>query len=293
MARFTSGWVKVYRSIDDGDLANSPNARFIFIQLLLWANVEDSSARVGDRRVPVPRGSVLCSLSELAAKVGCSRPTVKKHLDYLEKRGTIAVSAYKTGTVVRIVNFEAYQAKPEEGDSQDLQGANKGLTRGLQGVAHNEEYKNIRRDSLPRARAREEALGLVQSWNLAFAQELIIPQVRVDSLTPTSARMRSITAALKRHPELGFWTTEVFPRILASDFLTGKIAGKSGEPFKCSFDWVLKEANLTKILEGNYANKRTLKVEPAKTAEQFKAEQEAWLDRHYPVVVLPDEQGAS
>ncbi|MNP53901.1 hypothetical protein D3C76_1484160 [compost metagenome] len=37
----------------------------------------------------------------------------------------------------------------------------------------------------------------------------------------------------------------------ASDFLTGR-DGKWGN---CGFDWIIKESNYIKILEGNYANK--------------------------------------
>ena len=38
----------------------------------------------------------------------------------------------------------------------------------------------------------------------------------------------------------------------SSDFLCGKVNG-----FMASFDWILKTANLTKILEGNYKNKKS------------------------------------
>ena len=37
----------------------------------------------------------------------------------------------------------------------------------------------------------------------------------------------------------------------ASDFLTGRNGGWGG----CGFDWILKPANLSKILEGNYDNR--------------------------------------
>lgn len=250
------------RRLFHSDIADNPNALSIWLWLLACANVQDSIARIDGRQIKIPRGSILTSNKEIARKACCSTSTVHNHLTYLENRGSIERKSYKTGTVIRVVNWDSYQLLEEDVRTQTEREPNVPRSRPERDPNHIEqEYKNTKRDSLPRARAREEALGLVQSWNLAFAQELIIPQVRVDSLTPTSARLRTITAALKRHPELGFWTTEVFPRILASDFLTGKIAGKSGEPFKCSFDWVLKEANLTKILEGNYANKRAAIVQ--------------------------------
>ncbi len=43
-------------------------------------------------------------------------------------------------------------------------------------------------------------------------------------------------------------------RIAASEFLTGRAPPGSGRdrPFKADIDWVLKPANLAKIVEGNY-----------------------------------------
>lgn len=45
---------------------------------------------------------------------------------------------------------------------------------------------------------------------------------------------------------------DYFTMIEQSDFLTGR-TGKWGN---CNFDWILNPTNLTKIIEGNYANKQ-------------------------------------
>lgn len=44
---------------------------------------------------------------------------------------------------------------------------------------------------------------------------------------------------------------DAFKKAEASDFLTGRNGGWGG----CGFDWILKPANLSKILEGNYDNR--------------------------------------
>lgn len=44
---------------------------------------------------------------------------------------------------------------------------------------------------------------------------------------------------------------ELFNKVNASDFLNGN----NGKWTGCNFDWILKPANLTKIIEGNYDNK--------------------------------------
>lgn len=45
---------------------------------------------------------------------------------------------------------------------------------------------------------------------------------------------------------------EYFKKVESSDFLTGRTGNWNG----CTFDWILKPANLTKIIEGNYDNKQ-------------------------------------
>ena len=49
---------------------------------------------------------------------------------------------------------------------------------------------------------------------------------------------------------------KAFQMVEESDFLSGR----SGS-WKASFDWLLNESNLIKVLEGNYKNKQTTKIE--------------------------------
>ena len=62
----------------------------------------------------------------------------------------------------------------------------------------------------------------------------------------TDKRRKAIRSAKKQLGEQTF--AELFDKVEQSDFLTGRSGAWSG----CGFDWVLKPANLTKIIEGNY-----------------------------------------
>jgi len=57
----------------------------------------------------------------------------------------------------------------------------------------------------------------------------------------------------KKFSDINTYIT-VFQKVEASDFLSGR----SGKWNGCNFDWVLKEANMVKILEGNYDNKKVV-----------------------------------
>lgn len=65
---------------------------------------------------------------------------------------------------------------------------------------------------------------------------------------PGATRKRTIKARLTEHPGMDWWV-DLFKKVEASDFLTGKV-----KDWKANFDWILKPANLQKIQEGVYDN---------------------------------------
>lgn len=61
-----------------------------------------------------------------------------------------------------------------------------------------------------------------------------------------------------------------FQMVEESDFLSGR----SGGDWKASFDWLLNEANLIKVLEGNYKNNKTSRIEINPDFRRFQEEHE-------------------
>ena len=62
-------------------------------------------------------------------------------------------------------------------------------------------------------------------------------------------RKANIKARLSEHDTA---LTDIFTKIEASDFLTGR---NDGRKWQATFDWIFKKANYIKIIEGNYDNK--------------------------------------
>lgn len=69
------------------------------------------------------------------------------------------------------------------------------------------------------------------------------------TLNWAASRRSAVGNRLKEKPEFVFWQ-QVFTRVERSDFLTGRNAA-----WCANFDWILKPANLQKIVEGNYDNR--------------------------------------
>ena len=71
-----------------------------------------------------------------------------------------------------------------------------------------------------------------------------LPKVRI----PTDKRKSTVKARLKKYGKEQI--REAFEKAERSKFLTGQV-----KDFKASFDWILNETNLAKIIEGNYDDK--------------------------------------
>lgn len=78
----------------------------------------------------------------------------------------------------------------------------------------------------------------------------------------TDKRRKAIKSAAALLDKMTF--AELFSIVENSDFLTGR---KS--EWSCGFDWILKPANLTKIIEGNYDNGRATGTQKIEYSEEW------------------------
>lgn len=97
---------------------------------------------------------------------------------------------------------------------------------------------------------RAECQTVVDEFNAACPS---LPAVK----SLSEARQKAIAGAKKTLNGITF--REYFTRAEASDFLTGRANGWHG----CGFDWLMKKANILKVTEGNYDNKKTSPQPPS------------------------------
>ena len=96
--------------------------------------------------------------------------------------------------------------------------------------------------------------GLVDTWN-----EICVPVLsRVLSVHPS--RESAIKARLRERPDLEEWKG-IFRGIMQSPFLIGE----NDRGWSCDFDWVMKPANLAKVIEGHWL-KSGNKSQPSTTS---------------------------
>lgn len=87
----------------------------------------------------------------------------------------------------------------------------------------------------------------------------------------TEPRRKAIKRASKTVEANGGFES-LFQRVERSDFLSGRV-----KKWICGFDWILKPANLTKILEGNYDGKNGAAAQPDYT-DTSRYENTRWED---------------
>lgn len=108
----------------------------------------------------------------------------------------------------------------------------------------------------PEPEKRASAPACPESEILKFYHKFCPSLSKVQKIT--GARSAAIRARWRDHPDLSFWES-FFVRVETSDFLCGRAPPGNGRemPFKADFEWIIKQANFVKILEGRYDNRRS------------------------------------
>lgn len=184
-------------------------------------------------------GSFTGSLQYLCDFTNTSKHTVIKALKELVEKNYVI----KTENIINGVQFNTYKTnapvvqKLHRGIEETAPGGSAEIALGgSEETAPNnislDNKENINKDIV------KEVIDLYHSICISF------PTIRAVSET----RKKAVTKLLKKYSLDDF--RAVFVNAESSSFLKGLDGG-----WKASFDWLIKEANFLKVLEGNYADK--------------------------------------
>lgn len=117
MARFTGGYIKLYRQAFEGDIGTNGHCFALWCALLCMATWRETQLIAdGEKRI-LPAGTVVTGTRELSEKLSFSKDTVIRWLKYLEKTDRVAVSRTTRGSIVTIHNWAQYQAQSQEAET--------------------------------------------------------------------------------------------------------------------------------------------------------------------------------
>lgn len=248
---------------------------------------------IGGREISYSRGQYPASIRFLSQRWKWSEKKVRSFLVHLRKKGMITVECNQGMNLITLCKYEEYnpmgtnkgtdiEKKIKELQTEwaqlraqlGAQSVNNNLPQSelLQKSGHTEgtntkkeeerEYIDIssqqKKENTPDGVSKKENLslpsplaekvdynGLMGYYNATFKDKL--PQIK----SMTDVRKKAVKARIAQYGKESIRTA--FNLILQSPFLLGA----NDRNWKCDFDWIFKQANFTKILEGNYNGKRT------------------------------------
>jgi len=251
-----SGTFNVSRRIwDHPEFAPAPfSEREAFLWLVSEASWKPRTVRAGRVVVDLERGQLCASVRFMADAWDWSKSRVDRFLKRLENRDMLRSESGTGQLVITLCNYDEYQGP------RDTSGTRVGQSSGHErDSGGTNEKKDEIRDKKVSNRDTNVSLALsapepanpiaeaVAAYNEAAAQS---GWPKVQKLTP--ARSQAIRARLKECGGIEGWRVAM-EKAGASDFLVGRATGST----PATFDWLTKQANFTKLMEGNYDNRNS------------------------------------
>ena len=232
-----NGYIKMHRKILDNCISRKPEYAWLWTVILLKANHKSRHEIFNDRKIEVRAGQFITGRKSLSAETGISESKIYRILKYLENEHQIEQQKTNKYTIVTVLNWHRYQGS----EQQNEQLVNNKRTTNEQPVNTNKNDKNVKNGKKKRTPPTPyQKIQDTYNQNRGTLPELkMLSGNRKDAI-----RLRYKKYGLDK-------LTTLFAKAGKSDFLNGK----NNINWKASFDWLIEEANMVKVLEGNYDNK--------------------------------------
>lgn len=124
MPRFDGGYVKLWRSVWTSPVGKDGGLFQLFCWLVCRANRYPTKALMNAAVIPVPRGSLVAGMSELAGVMNVAKSTIKRRLERLQSLECIRYEGGTQGTLITVLNYDEYQNSPEDSGTLAQRGRN-------------------------------------------------------------------------------------------------------------------------------------------------------------------------
>ena len=247
-------YVKISRKILEWEWYKDVNTKVVFFHILLKANWKNGRFQ----GMEIPRGSFATSYQSLAEETGLTVMNVRTAIKHLKLTQEITVSQHSKFSVITVKNYDAYQTVNKVANNQ-LTGNQQATNRQLTTI---EEGKKERKEEYNKSPKGDYESRTPESSIYATIRELYnsvcgsYPRL----VKMSDARKKAISARLKTGYTLDDFQTLV-EKAEASDFLKG--ANKRN--WSATFDWLICDSNMAKVLDGNYDAKEGAANDPEPT----------------------------
>lgn len=236
------------------------NTAHFFIYCLLKANWESGSWK----GIEFERGEFIASLETIVNETGLTVQNIRTAIKHLISTQELTTKQHGKYRIFRVVKYDCYQQAntiPNNEVTRNQQESNKEVTTDNK-VNKEKEVKEVNKElskdnsnnTFLFEETRSPYQDLVNLWN--ELSDYGIPKIT----SIRGKRLVSLRARLKEHGKDSF--AECVEQIKQSDFLRGK-------NFNFDIDWMLKETNYPKVLEGKYSNKNGSRSQSSFDADSF------------------------
>lgn len=225
------GWILLHRQLLDCDIWNGDepyDMRSAWIDLLLLCNHRDKQIIFDKKPFVVKRGQYVTSVRKLADRWNWGKDRTLRYLRLLEELKMVDRVSDTHKTVLTIEKYDVYQ---------DVTEANCGTDKDTDKDTNKPQTNNVNKEN-----------KYIESVTTLY-NDICISFPRLKSIS--AARKKAINARLNTYSVDDFRT--LFVKAEASDFLKGK----NSRDWVATFDWLIKDSNMAKVLDGNYDNKQS------------------------------------
>ena len=247
-------YVKISRKILEWEWYKDVNTKVVFFHILLKANWKNGRFQ----GMEIPRGSFVTSYQSLAEETGLTVMNVRTAIKHLKLTQEITVSQHSKFSVITVKNYDAYQTANKVANNQltgNQQATNRQLTTIEEGKKERKEDYNKSPKGDYESRTPESS---IYATIREFYDSVCGSYPRLVKMS--DARKKAISARLKTGYTLDDFQT-LFEKAEASDFLKG--ANKRN--WSATFDWLICDSNMAKVLDGNYDAKEGVANDPEPT----------------------------
>lgn len=231
-----SGWIKSYRSLLDWEWWEDQAVTRLWLTILLSVNHDRQKWR---GRV-IEAGQMVTSYASLSKKSGLSIQSVRTSLNKLKSTGEITCKSTHQNTLITVVKWAEFQADDRITNTPINTQVNTQPT-------YDQHTTNIRPTTNKNDKNDKNEKNIEYLTILSLFNETCPSYPRVKSLSED--RKKAIRARLNKYTLDDF--KQLFEKAEASDFLKGA----NSKNWSATFDWLIRDRNMPKVLEGTYDNK--------------------------------------
>jgi hypothetical protein len=137
-----SGWIKIYRKIQEKGFYKKSEYFLLWVHILLKANHFEKEFFFNNKAIKIKKGQLLTGRKKLSSETGINESKIERILKYLENEQQIEQQKTNKFRLITIQNYNQYQKSEQQSEQQ----VNNKRTTSEQQVNTNKNNKNYKNE---------------------------------------------------------------------------------------------------------------------------------------------------